>query len=532
MVRAVSFDRNPPIGGATSALPQAMQSGSPASRLSSCVPTLTAPASNQPRTGVVIPTQSFRNAVVFRQDQGPVILRRPNATLKRGVLRTGEGEEVTVVHLPSGRMSRELVKTSEFAEPYIGQIGAEPRERDDDGINVNYVTSVWYAASDASALARNHQFFKLDNADTGLLHGLGYTSIGGLITGPLVAYGGSKALDKANAINDVGGQQMAKVRIARGVVETTSGAVMAGVRTIGLAGIGTTSKAIMTASFTLGIVSTVTSSLLYSFLIAQFSMGGIKSYRFMDALDGYLDQGDVNGAYAFLKAQLELSDADWTAAVNTANGSAGPVELTKDEVAILTNADFDRIRGSVAEDKQGLLAKEVARMKMVKEAKYLRRAGNESLTMLKKNNLDIAKVVATARDEARFNSVLMAFLVVSCVIGITSFILATVFTGGTFLIVGFALMLVMNIMMTVADSLSLFQAVESLKKASWKDKAVLVGFIVITMLAMAAGTYFSAGLAPMIVTLAVGAVMLGVQAGGMAWAYNKHHNPVEGETQI
>lgn len=338
-----------------------------------------------------------------------------------------------------------------------------------------------YATFDISGIIRNIEFFQLDKANPGITLGLGITSAGGLFSGSLTAYSAYQELKRANRISDIAGQRIAQIRLAQGVVETTSGAVMAGVRTVGLIGLSSTSKTIMAASHILGVTSTVVSCLQFTLLLARFVIRGVQSFKFMNGLS----DNDAE-AYKFLKSQLELTPEDI---------------------------------------KQGVT-------QAAKEAAYVRAAGEESLTLLKNGSTDITRIVKLAREESQFKTMLWAFLSLACVLGIASFILTTVFTGGGFLILGFALMMAMNVMMTVADADSFANSAKLMEEASWKDKAIIVGMILLILTATAVGTFLTAGTTTMIVVLAAGLIMIGVQVYGVLQARQDQDKAVEKENPI
>jgi len=476
---------------------------------------------------------------------------------------SAEGKQrVLMVDVLNNKVSTVIVKVSSFAEPYIKEIGRNAKSKP---INDSLVRQSWYTASDVAGVAANVEVLA-KTSTVAMQSGLKLTSSGGLISGPVVIAGSYHQLQNASKINDVGGEIVAKMRIARGVTETTSGAVMTGVRTVGIVGAHSTAKTLIVAQMVLGVASTVIASVLYAILATRLSIAAVKSYNFLSELNKAKEISDEN-AYGFLKGQLSLTDNDYEQAEKviafdspaTLYGMIkDPISLTGEEDALLTMEDRNRIEKKVKEqieDAQLIqgnyheitdwkqvenhlmvrYAKEVARIHLVKEAKYLRRAGVESLSMLKQaiQNPDlrcnIGAIVKAAHDEAKFNAVLNAIIVATCVVGIVSFILATVYVSGPLLMLALSLMLVMNVMWLFLDGYFLYGDLKSLEELGWKDKLVMAGFMLLTLTSIGVGTVLSPGLMTMLIILGVGVLMLGIQGGTLAWSYyNNQKDETEG----
>jgi hypothetical protein len=113
-------------------------------------------------------------------------------------------------------------------------------------------------------------------------------------------------------------------------------------------------------------------------------------------------------------------------------------------------------------------------------------------------------------------------MVFAIVIGIASFVMTTVLTSGTMLIFGYALMLVMNMIMSGADAQGMYHSMMNIKNLSAKEKLVMAFFVMVTVAVTLAGIVFSGG-AILGVPLIVGLAMLAIQGGGMAYAWHAHH---------
>lgn len=484
--------------------------------------------------------------------------------------KTDEGVKVLVCDGISGEVSEAVIDTEAFAKEYIPVIGREFADKKRD-VNTGYMTDVWYAASDVSGVARNIAWLHNPvNPDPGLVYGLGYTSAGGVITGPLQVMGAKASLNEAEAIGDVAGERLAKVKIVRGVTEAFSGATMGALRTVSLVGLKTTAQTIVTAGTILGYLSTATASALYALLSVQFGINTVKSYQILKEMNQLLDNKSVETAFQLLLDKTQLLTDDFahvykgmfesTSAAQLYNMVKDEIVLTEKELSILTDAEKDTIcctaRNWVSSRKREdypeiqdwdqvkdhmtlRYMKELARIKMVKEAEYARGVGRESLAKIKESinegriEVDTMKeILQLAHDEARFKVIMNGLLVVTCVIGIASFVLTTIFSGGTFLILGYAIMLLMNVLMAGADTYGLFQSIQALKDSSVKDKIILALLIVLTLAAVAVGTFFTGGVGPLILVLVLGALMLAVQSGTMAYAWHKHKEVEEARKHL
>lgn len=414
--------------------------------------------------------------------------------------------------------------------PLLPVVEEEPK-KGEEGLNIGLTTSIWYLMSDIPAIVANCQLIEFFQRFVGppviaVQSGLKISSSGGMLSGALKiieAYGNWL---KANVIGDVGGQINAQIGLLRGGFEALSGTVMAAVRTLSIIGSRTTAKVIVAAQAVLGIASTVIGSLQFALIALPFAVNGMKAYNFLNELMGRDDEK----AFAFLQEQVRLNEKDWhDAQAVIENGGGSALDLTAQELDMLTLEDWQKIQATADVEDYNMLAREIANMYMVKEAKYKRRARGDSLAMLRNDRLGLApanpkETVKLAKIEANANLELNEFIVATCVIGIVSFILATVYVSGPILALAFILMLVMNVMMTYLDATGLYDELKAAKELSTKDKVVMVAFAVFTTFCMTAGTVLSGGLFEVALVLGTGAIMLAVQGGSVAYL---HYKPQE-----
>jgi hypothetical protein len=323
--------------------------------------------------------------------------------------------------------------------------------------------TAWGVASDVSAVVRNCYWIQNPvNPDPGVVYGLGITSAMGVFTGPMAAAKGVLDLKTAKKTNDVASATFAKIAIAGGVAETAAGATMAVSRTLSLASLKTTSKVIEVAGPIFGWAASISISLSFLFSL-------VRSVKVLRAATNFRKElaakGSVEEKFIYLLEQSEDP---------------------------------------------------------IKKAAYKRAVGGATLDELRKSTVDRAKVVAQVEADLKTQIFKQRLMVFAIVIGIASFVMTTVLTSGTMLIFGYALMLVMNMIMSGADAQGMYHSMMNIKNLSAKEKLVMAFFVMVTVAVTLAGIVFSGG-AILGVPLIVGLAMLAIQGGGMAYAWHAHH---------
>ena len=76
-----------------------------------------------------------------------------------------------------------------------------------------------------------------------------------------------------------------------------------------------------------------------------------------------------------------------------------------------------------------------------------------------------------------------------------------------------------------------YRSFQNLKNSSTKERVVIALMMFLTIGATTAGAFFTGGGSLLIVALLIGALMLSVQAGGMAYACYKHKNEVKDDSR-
>lgn len=466
------------------------------------------------------------------------------------------GTERVYTFNSSGEFSEEVIRVSEFAKERLKQRGGKRKEYEEGSFS--YATSLWDGASNISAVARN--LFWIENGvdpNPGITKGLGFTSAGGLITGPIHVMDGLSQLQKAKKIGDVAGERLAKMNVAKGGLEVVNGGVMAASRTISLATLHTSSKTMEAAGTVLGNSVTGLSIGIFTIYALRFLRTLVGAVKIFTQIRKKSDEDAFNE----LIAKLRLNESDYKKALETFSikNTADCIKMEtasfvfskeelqifeKDEVGAIyekvqaefakidrTNSEYEKVLdwNKVEENFAAQILKELARNKMAKEVEYERIIGSKSLELIRNeyasgvfSSKAKSKIVKASQKELARHIVMHSLLLFATLIGIVSFIITTVYTGGATLVVGYVMMLVMNIILTGADTQGLFKTMQSLKVASAKQKALMVLFATVIVGITLTGAFFTGGGSMLLTALVVGGLMTSVQAGGMYYAWTKH----------
>ena len=463
-----------------------------------------------------------------------------------------EGVKRIYILLPSGARAVQAIKTAQFA--------AVEFAKKSKGSGCKFASALWDGSSWVSGCVRNIFFF-FKTPNPAITAAWGYTSAMGVVWGPVTVVSSLKALKKAKRIGDVAGARLARMGVAKGVLETGSGAVMGGIRTLSLVQLSTTSKAMAVASNVLGIASTVGFVAIFAIYVARFSRTLAKAVPLLRELKKTLG-GDGKG-FDILEKMATLSDDERKKCGRVIEFDPNSdqlkkmvtekVELTDKERALLTIDDKDFVEREIkqikeldADERDNLkirYLKEISHAKMVKEVEYRRIVGGTSLVMIKEYrgktfstpelSLNAKEaIVKKAQRELRVKIVEHSLLLFALLIGIASFILTTVFSAGTVAIVGYAMMLVMNVIMTGADTKALIDSSRGLKKLSTKEKVTIAAMMVLTIGIMATSAFFTGGGSLLIVALIIGIMMVGIQGTGLAYAWHKDRDNKRKEKEL
>lgn len=460
-----------------------------------------------------------------------------------------------VVHLPSGRVIENgatliIDGRARASIPTVSQDPKKPSPLLKRGV----VAGTLYVSSDITGTLVNTIFFVSSLASNpGLTAALKYSSLAVVFTGAITMYSACRNLRRALAIGDVAGKVIEIIRLIRGGFEIATGLVAGAFRTITLiaAAPGTAAKTVVVSALPLGISLTAVASILYVLIALPFAIMAVKGIRLIRETGRPVEE-----AFAALQKRVTLQNEDFIRAeksISFRNEAelkalcAEDILLTSEERNILSERDRTRIREIVNrlhsarenEVKNHLIKrmeKACAQRKLSKHADYLRAAGGGSLEQLKicevaaNGQISLEKmqdVVKIARKEAIKAVITYTLIILTAIIGITSFVLTTVFSGGLALVIGLGLMLAMNILWLALDSQGLKAKLEALKTSKTLDKVIMSIFLAITVLSIAAGAFFSGGLLPLILILIFGAISVAFQGSMLGYSIYKTREVVK-----
>ena len=543
----------------------------------------------------VVQPQKFSDSVVFcvETEKGPIsflykTLKGKGSTLyaRKGKLtgtigKSGDGFEKVNVVKYSG-MINETIKTADFAEVHFSEEKPYPKDVE---LSHGFVGQVGYFTGDPWSIVASVESLRAVAigcpADPGVMNK--FTSAFGVITGPVAMLSAIKAGRAARYIGDLEGMMNQKIRLARGAEEFVSGGVMVAVRSVGLAAsLPTASKTIIVANKVLGYISTVAGSLLYALLMIPFILDATREGNFLHDWAKKKSDG-IESGFRHLVDMIGLTKNDMNDVIESVHfdtpqelydmvkdGETAPEDLrkvlTRNEMMAIEDrvlatllsldlddypliSDWDQVRDCLL----AKALKEGRRVVSKKKAEYTRRASFESYTDIREKLMNGAinftgfdyeidkseemlkfqtEMINLATKEAHSNLMLNSLVVFVCIIGIASFIGATVFTGGAPLIASLVVMLVMNVLMAGIDLYSFIEELKAMKKSSKNDMITLaifalMSFFSLTISFMFAGNPISKG-----IILAIGAVMLTFQGAAAYEVYQKLDGEEEEEVEV
>ena len=496
---------------------------------------------------VSVAAQKFKRSIVFtevnkgffsdnvtthyRGLDGRILVMKGEVTFESGIIssKLSPGLERVYLQLPTGFQCEVVININQFATAEIA--------KKSKGSSFKFASAIWEASAISGLFRTAFWIHNPVNPDVGITQGLGYTSAMGVMTGPITVMDSIKNLKKAKKIGDVAGVRLAKMGVAKGVLETGSGAVMGGVRTLNIVSLSTTSKVITVAGSVLGIASSVGFIAIFSIFAVRFARALVTAASLLKNLNA---AKQVDEAFGALTKMLcldydELIKCSHVTEYKTDNEFkklvTEKVELTEKEAEILTLSDEEFVNDAISKETDGFenlrvrYLKEIARVKLVKEIEYQRTVGGASLSLIReaqkcgdRTPATMERIVKTAKVDLVKQVAKQALFLFAVFVGAASFVITTIFTAGAPLVIGYVLMLVSNLILAGADMSSLIERIKNLKKSSTKEKVVMVFMMVLTMGAMAAGAFFTGGASLLIVALIIGVMMLTVQGSGIAYA--------------
>lgn len=479
-------------------------------------------------------------------------------------------KNVTVVPIGS-KLCHEVIKTDEFVKVPFSEPPPPPK---DVKLAHGYVGQVGYFAGDPWGVISNIDMFNpiLDSkpTDPGVMNK--FTSTFGVVTGPVTILSAIKTMRVAQRIGDKEGVLNSNIRLVRGGIELGNGATMIGVRAVGLAASKkTASKTILAANRVLGMISSVSGSFLYFFLMLPSFLDVIRGGKFLCGLNQKKEEG-TEEAFKYLVEQVginldDLNGIEKVSYFETAeelydlvkDGEELPIgfenDLTRDEMmaiedrlntllATIDPKDYPLITdwGQVRDCLLAKMLKEANRVVLEKREKYTRRASHGSYTDIRAkmkngeirfsifgfNCLKISDketfmidMVNLATKETASNIFLNSFLVFLCITGIATIIGASIFTGGAPLVACLIVMLVNNILMTGLDLYAFIEEAKALRKSSKNDLITVGIFMLLSILSLTVSMVFAQSNLARGVIIGLGVLMLSFEGAAAYDLYGK-----------
>ncbi len=342
--------------------------------------------------------------------------------------------------------------------------------------------------------------------DPGMQASFGLTSVFNFVFAPLGILSQVRNFIRARKIGDFVGQLFSGLLIGRFIGSFVSAAVGVPAKMITLIN---TARAGVVSTAALPVLQKIGAScfgFVSLMLIIPFAIKGLLSiYQFSKISD------DAGQAYAYLKSQLEISDdeKEKIRALKPENLPKG--NLTDEERAILTAAERD------ASDSLAV-KKAIALQKLSKQASFDRVVGVEArealvAAMKDSNTIDEARmgeVVQVAKTGSQRRALINIAWLALFLLGLTSFILSVVATGGGTLLAGMIISAIISVGMTALDSYDL--ASELSKKHVSKESKIMIGMInIVIAICTAVASALSAGLAPLLISAIGGTLLLLLQ---------------------
>jgi hypothetical protein len=429
---------------------------------------------------------------------------------------------------------------------------------------LGFAGSLWDLSSNFSAILRNAFWIENRiNPDIGITQGIGYTSAVSLFTGPIRIKEAKQTYKTAKKINDYIGKFLSVFSGVRGAMDLLIGASMAGVRTINLIAASNSSKAVALASSVFGYLSTTLASSLFLIHLGRSLRSFVKAFRALNELN---KKSTYDEALLSLTSLLNLDNPE------IALGHLESYEKLKklmktpkvsdEDKALLTKAEMESgsltgFEGSdakgienIGEIKENYRLSELVKIKKRKMAEFERVYGRESLNLLMKalsegvardatqqteitlglevSSKDVQKLtpehlVNSVKAELRKKVLLEALVVIGSIIGVVSFIMTTIYTGGANLLAGYILMMAMNLILSAIDTKDLINRLKNMEKIDTKQKVLLSLFTITTLAISVVGCIFAGDTQMFKMALTASVIMISMQLSGAlyAWKFSK-----------
>ena len=396
-----------------------------------------------------------------------------------------------------------------------------------------------YLGGDFMALPREVMSFSnaMNGRPDGIgVHLFGMTAVFSLFTGYMAGKRGHHQYETASKINDVVGQGLGAVNMARAPAEMLGGLTFTAFRGASIAGTFTSSTALTTAQTVLSGLGSAFFVLTYAFIAVPSAVTLYKNINFGRKLSAAIDgaEGELAKAKAALTVLMEEASgteaekSEFLAKVmEEINVDADCMEidegaLTDEELKFLESKASELAPEGKKSEVFSHFKEHFVRFKAEKFAEFTRKVGAETAAKVRdelakpsakrldtrlKNieDTDALKeaneVIEGAQSEILKNRILHVAIVAFCVLGITALILGNIFTGGLLGTIIVATWILVSLGMLAIDGYFLYQA---LKNGEMENSDKIAIFVMnALMITMAGATIFLSGGVALIVAAAV-----------------------------
>jgi hypothetical protein len=443
--------------------------------------------------------------------------------------------------------------------------GAFAKNKTASSSNLGFAGSLWDLTSNFSAILRNAFWIENRiNPDIGITQGIGYTSAVSLFTGPIRMKEAKENYKTAKKTNDYIGKCLSVVAAIRGAMDLLTGAAMTGVRTISLIAASNASKTIKVASSVFGYMSTAFASSLFLVHLGRSLRSFIKAFRALNELNKHSQDDEaltsLNSKLRLGNTEISVEHLDHYEKLKKLMKTPKVSEedkalLTVDEVNSGNLIGFEDIGSEEIENldqlKENYRLSELVKIKKRKMAEFERVYGRESLNLVMRafsegvardssqiaeitHGLEVSskaaqkltpeQLVNLVKAELRKKVLLEALVVIGSIIGIVSFIMTTVYTGGANLLLGYILMMAMNLILSAIDTKDLINRIKNMEKIDTRQKILLSLFTITTLAISVVGCLFAGDTQMFKMALTTSVIMISMQLGGTlyAWKYSKN----------
>ncbi len=331
------------------------------------------------------------------------------------------------------------------------------------------------------------------------LGALGLTSGFGVIAGGLSIKDGLREAERAKKINDVAGQTMANLKIAKGGLQTATGALMVPVRGLTIASLATSSSACATVAGVLGSIAGVFSNVFVIILGVVMGIRIREQVKFRNAFQKILKDPAIPEEQRNARALEHLKQLL----------TVSPQERDQIREKLLSKEKNRLLNYSMLAEKIG---KKENKLLQKKEALFKRVTNETCLTDVREKGVSEAKSVIesvqkSVRKNLILNSIGIALIGTGMLLGAISFIFLFPIAITASAVFGLAV----SLGWVLIDIYALAQNFNSNNPGRYDKLLILISSLV-AVVAIAAVFFFTGGLVPLIAAIVVGTVWLTINA--------------------